>query len=98
MQKLKLNTFKQLYQACKTPVPAINFIIFSFIYWLEEHYIDYKTKTAIDVAEIQYHHEMDKQEKDWKESAVITETKSETSELLPELRIQAPWVNPDKLD
>lgn len=98
MEKLKLNEFKALYKACKTPVPAINFIIFGFIFWLEEVYIDYKTKVAVDEAVIEYHHEMDKQEKDWKESAVITESKSETSELLPDLQIQAPWVKNDKLD
>lgn len=98
MPKLKLESFRDLYQACKTPVPAINFIIFSFIFWLEEQYIDYKTKVAIDEAVIDYHHEMDKQEKDWKEAAVITETKSETSTQLPELRITAPWVETDKLD
>lgn len=96
--ELKLEIFKRIFYACKTSNAAINFLIFSFLYWLEQHYIDYKTKTAIDVAEIQYHHEMDQLEKDWKEAAVITETKSETSDLLPEMRIHAPWINPDKLN
>ncbi len=95
--KLKLNIFKGIYDTCKTPNPVINFIIFSFLYWLEERYIDYKTKVAIDIAEIEYHSQMDKIEKDWKEAAVITETKSTTSELLPEMRIRAPWVEDDKL-
>ena len=93
MEKLKLNIFKELYQACKTPVPAINFIIYSAFYWLEQQYIDYKVKSEIDVAEIRYHHELDRQEKDWKESAVITETKSETSTLLPELHISNPDID-----
>lgn len=96
--KLKLNVFKGIYDSCKTRNPIIDFFIFSLLFWLEERYIEYKTKVAIDVAEIEYHHEMDKIEKDWKESAIITETKSETSELLPELRIQAPWVKDDKLE
>jgi hypothetical protein len=95
--KLKLNTFKGIYDTCKTPNPIINFLIFSFLYWLEERYIDYKTKVAIDIAEQQYHREMDEIEKDWKEAAIITETKSPTSELLPEMRIRAPWVEDDKL-
>jgi len=96
--KLKLNIFKGIYDSCKTNNPIINFFIFSLLFWLEERYIDYKTKVAIDVAEIEYHHKMDKIEKDWKEAAVITETKSPTSELLPEMRIRAPWVEDDKLE
>lgn len=96
--KLKLNVFKGIYDTCKTSNPVINFLIFSFLYWLEERYIDYKTKVAIDIAEQQYHREMDEVEKDWKEAAIITETKSPTSELLPEMRIQAPWTVDDKLE
>lgn len=96
--KLKLNIFKGIYDSCKTKNPIIDFFIFSLLFWLEERYIEYKTKVAIDVAEIEYHHEMDKNEKDWKEAAIITETKSPTSELLPEMRIRAPWVEDDKLE
>lgn len=96
--KLKLDIFKDLYSTCKTSNPVINFLIFSFLYWLEERYIDYKTKVAIDEAEREYHREMDAVEQDWKEAAVITETKSPTSELLPEMRIQAPWTVDDKLE
>lgn len=96
--KLKLNIFKGIYDSCKTKNPIVNFFIFSLLFWLEERYIDYKTKVAIDVAEIEYHHEMDKIEKDWKEAAVITETKSDTSALLPEMRIRAPWVEDDKMN
>jgi len=96
--RLKLNIFKGIYDTCKTRNPILNFFIFSLLFWLEERYIDYKTKAAIDVAETAYHHEMDEIEKDWKEAAVITETKSETSTQLPELRITAPWVEADKLD
>lgn len=95
--KLKLNIFKGIYDSCKTHNPVIDFIIFSLLFWLEERYIEYKTKVAIDVAEIEYHSQMDEIEKDWKEAAVITETKSPTSELLPEMRIRAPWVEDDKL-
>jgi len=95
--RLKLNIFKGIYDTCKTGNPVVDFFIFALLYWLEERYIDYKIKVAIDTAEIDYHHEMDKIEKDWKEAAVITETKSETSELLPEMRIRAPWLEDDKL-
>jgi len=64
-------------------------LILGFLVWLEERYIDYKTKLAIDIAEQEFHTQMDRQELDWKEAAVITEAKSPTSELLPEMRIRA---------
>lgn len=96
--KLKLNVFKGIYDTCKTPNPVLNFLIFSFLFWLEERYIEYKTKVAIDIAEEEFHAEMDRQELDWKEAAIITEVKSPTSELLPEMRIRAPWVEGDKLE
>jgi len=93
--RLKLNIFKGIYDTCRTRNPIIDFFIFSLLFWLEDRYIDYKTKVAIDVAEIEYHHEMDKIEKDWKEGAVITETDSPTSDLLPELRIHNPNIKYD---
>jgi hypothetical protein len=96
--RLKLNTFKGIYDTCKTPNPVLNFLIFSFLFWLEERYIENKTKIAIDIAEKEFHTEMDRRELDWKESAVITESKSPTSELLPEMRIRAHWVEPDILE
>jgi len=96
--RLKLNIFKGIYDSCKTRNPVIDLFILSLLVWLEERYIDYKTKVAIDIAEIEYHHEMDKIEKDWKESAVITESKSSTSELLPEMRIRSAWTEDDKLE
>ena len=96
--KLKLNEFKGIYDACKTVNPIINFLILSFLFWIEERYIDYKTKLAIDIAELKFHEEVDSQELDWKEGALFTETKSLTSEFLPEMRIQAPWVINNKAE
>jgi hypothetical protein len=96
--KLRLNIFKGIYDTCRTRNPVIDFFIFAFLYWLEERYLEYKIKIAIDAAEEQYHQQMDKIEKDWKESAIITQKDSPTSELLPEMRIRAPWVEDDKLE
>ena len=93
--KLKLNIFKGIYNDCKTPNPIINFFIFAFLYWLEERYIEYKAKVAVDDAIQQYHKEMDAVETDWLTGAVITETKSPTSELLPEMRINNPNIKYD---
>lgn len=96
--KLKLNTFKGIYDTCKTGNPVVNYLILSFLFWLEERYIDYKTKLAIDIAENEFHAEMDQKKLDWKKAAVFTETKSPTSELLPEMRAQAPWTVDDRLE
>jgi len=91
--RLKLNIFKGIYDTAKTNNPIIDFLIFAFLYWLEDRYIEYKTKVAIDIAENEYHSQLDKEEKDWKEGAVIEEVDSPTSELLPEMRIHNPNID-----
>jgi hypothetical protein len=90
--KLRLNTFKGIYDTCRTSNPVLNFLIFSFLFWLEERYIDYKVKMAIDIAEQEFHAEMDRQELDWKEGAVIEEEESEIPGL-PSLRIHNPNID-----
>ncbi|MFZ9258209.1 MAG: hypothetical protein ACO233_02895 [Candidatus Fonsibacter ubiquis] len=90
--KLKLNTFKGIYDTCKTPNPVLNFLIFALLFWLEERYIDYKIKMAIDIAEKEFHAAMDELEIDWKEGAVIEEKESSV-EGLPEMRIHNPNID-----
>jgi|GEM_PF-2053373 len=92
--KLKLNIFKGIYDTCKTPNPVVNFLIFGFLVWLEERYIDYKTDLAIDLAEQEFHAEMDRQELDWKEGAVIKEKPSAIPDL-PEMQISNPNIKFD---
>jgi len=92
--KLKLNIFKGIYDTCKTPNPVVNFLILGFLVWLEERYIDYKTDLAIDLAEQEFHAEMDRQELDWKEGAVIKEKPSAIPDL-PEMQISNPNIKFD---
>ena len=80
---LKLNHFKDIYDICKTSNLVLNFFIFTFLFWLEERFIDYKIKTAIDIAEIDFHHQLDQLEK---VPTIITETPSVIAGL-PELHI-----------
>lgn len=87
--KLKLNHFKDIYDICKTSNLVLNFFIFAFLSWLEERFIDYKIKTAIDIAEIDFHHQVDQLEKT---SVIITETPSAIAGL-SELHITNPVVH-----
>ena len=48
--KLKINTFKELYKSLKTPFPPINFLILGMLIGLENRYIDLKAKQTVDDA------------------------------------------------
>jgi|TARA_A100001011_G_C14250829_1_gene817765 hypothetical protein len=48
--KLKINTFKELYKSLKTPFPPINFLILGVLIGLENRYIDLKAKQTVDSA------------------------------------------------
>ena len=48
--KLKINTFKELYKSLKTPFPPINFLILGMLIGLENRYIDLKAKQTVDSA------------------------------------------------
>jgi len=87
--RLKLNHFKDIYDVCKTSNLVLNFFIFTFLFWLEERFIDYKIKTAIDIAEIDFHHQVNQLEET---PIIITETPS-TVVGLPELHITNPVVH-----
>lgn len=93
--KLKLNTFKDLYKALKTGVPPVDFLILGFLVWLEDFFIDVKIDIELDNAEKKYHEEIDKQELNWKEQAVITEEYTHSSGL-PTLSISNPVIEKDE--
>lgn len=88
----KLNVFKDIFDTCKTSNPVLNFFIFAILSWLEERYIDYKTKVAIDLAEIQYHHDASLLEQQQNLPPLIIESPSPIPHL-PELHIHNPVVN-----
>lgn len=48
--KLKINTFKELYKSLKTPFPPINFLILGMLIGLEQRWIDLKAEQAVDKA------------------------------------------------
>mgnify|MGYP001253263263 CR=1 FL=1 len=57
--KLKINTFKELYKSLKTPFPPINFLILGVLIGLENRYIDLKAKQTVDNAIEEYMAEYD---------------------------------------
>ena len=86
-RRLRLNEFKELYKALKTGVVIIDYLLFSFVYWLEEKVIDSRVENEVDEAI-----------KEWETlhpndvvSPVYRETPSKTSTSLPNMRLTAPW-------
>ena len=70
--KLKLNTFKELYKSLKTPFPPINFLILVMLIGLENRWITFKTEQTVDKAITDYMAEFDEPDKVY--NAVVEET------------------------
>jgi len=85
--RLRLNEFKTLYKAWKRGIPYWDHLLLGLLYWLEEKIIDYRVKTTVDEAIKEYYllHTVKPT------PPVYTETPSETSVNLPEMRLTAPW-------
>ena len=88
-QKLRLNDFKDLYRALKRDAPWFNHLLFAVIIWLEELVITTRVKEAVNDA-IQEYEKIDSPLVSLPKP-IYTEVDSPTSELLPEMRLQAPW-------
>ena len=87
-KRLRLNEFKELYKALKTGVVWLDYLLFSFVYWLEEKVIENRSQQVVDeaVEEVVLPPMPDMV------TPVYTEKPSETSVNLPEMRLTAPWV------
>ena len=70
--KLKLNTFKELYKSLKTPFPPINFLILGMLIGLENRWITFKTEQTVEKAITDYMAEFDEPDKVY--NAVVEET------------------------
>ena len=90
--RLRLVKTRSLYRALKTPYLGINFLIYGFVYWLEEKVIEYKSKAAIDVALIELKSVLPPEpDVPWEPSEVL-ETYEDPEVPLPTLRAQYKWV------
>ena len=96
-KKLRLNEFKDLYKALKTGVVWLDYLLFSFVYWLEEKVIENRAQQVVDETIARYR----ATPKEWETlyeapmpdmvTPVYTEQPSKTSTSLPEMRLTAPW-------
>ena len=93
-KELRLNEFKDLYKALKKGIPWWlasspwwDHLLLAGLYWVEEHYINLKTRNAVDKAikEVVLPPMPDYV------TPVYTEQPSKTSTSLPEMRLTAPW-------
>jgi hypothetical protein len=89
-KRLRLNEFKELYKALKTGVVWVDYLLFSFVYWLEEKVIENRSQQVVDEAikEWETLHEVPMPDM---VTPVYTEKPSDTSASLPEMRLTAPW-------
>jgi hypothetical protein len=88
-KELKLEEFKILYRHFRTWVPWIDHLLLGVLVWLEGLVIEARVKETVDRA-IEEYEEVDSPIVSLPEP-VYTEVDSPTSELLPEMRLQAPW-------
>jgi len=86
-QELRLNEFKALYKTWKTKIKWVDFLLLGLLVWLESKLIDNRVKV-----------ELDETIEEWEtlqppsiQPPVYTESPSDTSTRLPEMRLTASW-------
>jgi hypothetical protein len=87
-QKLLLNEFKALYKSLKRGLPPwASFLLFGFLVWVEEKFIDYRVTTTVDEAIKEY------EKIDPPEVVIPPPVYSETgTDFFDGMRLTAPWV------
>lgn len=88
-QRLRLNEFKALYKAWKTKIPWVDHLLLGLLVWVEEKLIDNRVRVEVDEALKEYQ-TLQEPLPDCV-TPVYTETSSEASTRLPEMRLTAPW-------
>ena len=96
-QRFRLNEFKDLFNAVKTNVEWVDHLLRSFFYLIEELVIKNRVKVEVNEAIKELETLQGELSPTHKESLpdlvspVYTESPSETSESLPDMRLSAPW-------
>ncbi len=88
-KKLRLPEFKILFSRLNCAIPWVDHLLLGFLWWLEEKVIDSRITNEVTQA-IEEYDQIDSPVVSLPDP-VYTEIDSPTSELLPELRLQAPW-------
>lgn len=91
---LRLNEFQVLYKSWKRGIPWWDHLILGLLWWLEEKVINHRVKTTVTEA-IEEYKKIEPSLPDYV-TPVYTETPSESSTRLPEMRITAPWYKETK--
>ena len=89
-QRLKLEEFRILFRHWQTGVVWLDHLLLGVLVWIEGQMIDARVKVEVDEAIKEYEtlHEIPMPDM---VSPVYTESISETSTSLPEMRLTAPW-------
>jgi len=88
--KLLLNEFKVLYKSLKRGLPPwASFLVFGFLVWVEERFIQQRVTATVDEAIAEY-----EQETGDPVPVIPPPVYSETgSDFFDEMRLTAPWVD-----
>ena len=86
-QELKLNEFKALYKSLRRGIPWLDHLLLGLLVGIEQWVIGQRVLTEVDRAIEDY----EKVEVVDVVSPVYTETYTEASTRLPEMRLTAPW-------
>ena len=88
-QELRLNEFKALYKTLKTNTPWVDHLLLGVLVFIENILINNRVKVELDEAI-----------KEWEtlhpptiSPPIYTESPSDTSTRLPEMRLRAPWLD-----
>ena len=91
---LKLNEFKAVYEALETGTVWIDHLLLGFLYWLESKVINVRVQNEVDKGieeAVKRASELPLPRLPDMVTPLYTETPSETSTRLPEMRLTAPW-------
>jgi len=94
MRTLRLNEFKALYKAWKTKIPWVDHLLLGLLVWLESKLIDNRVRVELDEAIKEWETlqgELSPTHPPSIQSPVYTESPSDTSTRLPEMRITSAW-------
>jgi hypothetical protein len=89
-KELKLNEFHTLYVTWKQGIPWFDHLLLGLLVWIERWVIDQRIQDNLDTEIEKFHEEVKKVEPDCV-TPIYTETLSEGSTSLPEMRLTAPW-------
>jgi hypothetical protein len=90
MRELKLNEFHTLYVTWKQGIPWFDHLLLGLLVWIERWVIDQRVNKNLDAEIEKFLDEAKVMEPDYV-TPVYTETLSEGSTSLPEMRLTAPW-------